>query len=30
MRKLVSSCFSDSNLEPVWRESVSQAIDMGQ
>lgn len=30
MRKLVSSCFSDSNFEPVWRESVSQAVDMGR
>lgn len=30
MRRLVSSCFSDSNFEPVWRESVSQAVDMGQ
>lgn len=29
-RKLVSSCFSDSNLEPVWQESVSQAVDMGR
>lgn len=30
MRKLVSSCFSDSSFEPVWRESVSQAVDMGR
>lgn len=30
MRRLVSSCFSDSNLEPVWQESVSQAVDMGR
>lgn len=30
MRKLISSCFSDSNLEPVWRQSVAQAVDMGR
>lgn len=30
MRKVISSCFSDSNYEPVWRESVSQAVDMGR
>lgn len=30
MRKLVSYCFSDSSFEPVWREIVSQAVDMGR
>lgn len=30
MRKLVSSCFSDANFEPVWRESVAQAVAMGK
>lgn len=30
MRRLVSSCFSDSNFEPVWRESVVQAVAMGK
>lgn len=30
MRKLISSCFSESNLEPVWHESVAQAVDMGR
>lgn len=30
MRKIISSCFSDANFEPAWRESVSQAVAMGQ
>lgn len=30
MRKLIASCFGDSNLEPVWQESIAQASDMGQ
>lgn len=30
MRKLIASCFIDQNFEIVWRESISQAVDMGQ
>ncbi|KAG8159133.1 hypothetical protein KVR01_010794 [Diaporthe batatas] len=30
MRKLIASCFIDQNFEIVWRESVSQAVDMGR
>lgn len=30
MRKLVASCFSDSYFEPIWQESICQAVDMGR
>lgn len=30
MRKLIASCFIDQNFEIVWRESISQAVDMGR
>lgn len=30
MRKLMGSCFIDQNFEIVWKESITQATDMGQ